>query len=326
MSPGTPQPRRQPRQLTLVAHGVQQRLGAPGAGREHHVPCRDDLHVAAADRPGALVQHPVCRLPTLGARHDPQPGHRAHRAHLDPEALGEREVVLAQRVLGAHPASDHAVAALRAAGAPRSDPAEVRVVHRLAGLPEEHPHRRLAEGAQHPEVVGGAPHQLLDGPIARVLDDPQHPARHLVVGGELGLPVGDVAPLRVVEERLRGHVERVRVVERAATHAGTGQDDDVGQAVDALDAVAPGLGCPQVAAGVPGGLGEVLVLEAPSGLEHEHPVALLGQPKRGDRATEARPDDHDVDVHLDLGSGGVLRPHFNPTAFMTRRDAVSTRA
>ena len=45
-------------------------------------------------------------------------------------------------------------------------------------------------------------------------------------------------------------------------------------------------------------LGEVLVLEPRAGLEHADPVALLGQPQRGDRAAEARADDQDVEVEV----------------------------
>ena len=66
--------------------------------------------------------------------------------------------------------------------------------------------------------------------------------------------------------------------------------------MDPLHAVAPEPRRPEVAAGVPRGLREVLVLEPPPGLEHEHPVALLGGPQRGHRPTEARADDEDVDV------------------------------
>ncbi len=66
--------------------------------------------------------------------------------------------------------------------------------------------------------------------------------------------------------------------------------------VDALDAVAAGPGPEQELPQVPRRGREVLVGEACSRLDHADPVALLGQPQRGDGAAEARADDEDVEV------------------------------
>ena len=60
----------------------------------------------------------------------------------------------------------------------------------------------------------------------------------------------------------------------------------------------PSLRRPEELAQVPGGLGEVLVGEAPTGLQHADAVALLGQPQRGDAAAETRTDDQDVVVRF----------------------------
>ena len=68
-----------------------------------------------------------------------------------------------------------------------------------------------------------------------------------------------------------------------------------------------------------GARGEVLVLEPRARLEHADPVALLGQPERGDRATEAGADDEDVEVEL-------LRAHARPSFFISLRLAVITLA
>ena len=69
--------------------------------------------------------------------------------------------------------------------------------------------------------------------------------------------------------------------------------------VDPLDAVAADLGAEEVAACRSHEVsGEVVVREPGARLEHADPVALLGQPQRGDRAAEAGPDDQDVEVEL----------------------------
>ena len=119
-----------------------------------------------------------------------------------------------------------------------------------------------------------------DGGDRRVLGDAEHPARQVVRRRELGPPVGDVAPLRVVVEGLVRAVERVGVDQRAAADAGPGEDRDVGQPVDALDAEAAQPRRPQEAPQVPRGARELVVGEPSAGLEHQHPVALLGQPQR----------------------------------------------
>ena len=201
------------------------------------------------------------------------------------------------------PAAGHAAAALEAAGALRARAAEVRVGHRLA--------RRLgAVGPKNtptgvgtkvsPTPMSSATSFMMRSASVNVglVDDAEHPLGLVVVRRQLGAPVGDVRPLRVVEERLRRHVERVGVVQRPAAHPGAGQDHHVAQQVDALDAVAAQLRRPQELAQVPGRLGELVVGEAPAGLEHADAVALLGQPQRGDAAAETRTDDQDVVVRL----------------------------
>ena len=175
------------------------------------------------------------------------------------------------------------------------------------GGSEEDPDRSLAIGPADAQVLGRPLHDLLNRTITRVfVDDAEHPGRRVVVRGELGLPVGEVAPLRVVVERARRSVEGVRVVEATAAHTRPGEDHDVGQFVDALDAIAAEPWRPQVVLDVPRGLGEVRVGEASPGLEDEDRPALLGQAERGHRAAETGADDQDIDI--DRGAvGGVLR-------------------
>ena len=173
----------------------------------------------------------------------------------------------------------------------------------LAVGAEEHARPGVGdEGVADAHVVGDLLHDPVGVGERRVGDDAEHPLRLVVVRHQLGAPVGDVRPLRVVEERLRRHVQRVGVVQRAAADARAGQDHHVAQQVDALDAVHAELRRPQELAQVPGGLGELVVGEAATGLEHADAVALLGQPQRADAAAEPRADDQDVVVRLHRAS------------------------
>ena len=124
----------------------------------------------------------------------------------------------------------------------RAGAAEVRVgdrlVRRLAGSAEEDADRGRVEGVAHPHLVGDLLHHLVGGRVQRVVDHAEHPLGLVVVRRQLGAPVGDVPPLRVVVERRQRLVERVGVDQRAAADPGAGQDEAVLERVDALDAVA----------------------------------------------------------------------------------------
>jgi hypothetical protein len=74
--------------------------------------------------------------------------------------------------------------------------------------------------------------------------------------------------------------------------------------MDALDAEAAQLRRPQEVPQIPRRLGEVLVGEAAARFEYADPIALLGEPQRGDAAAEPRTDDEDVVVRLHHTSMG----------------------
>ena len=102
--------------------------------------------------------------------------HLVQLVNLGAELFGEVEVVRRQLVLGVVAAADVAVAARDAAGAPRSNPAEVRIV----GLDA-----RAAEVDAHGSLVERLPsahfdRDLLYGPIdvgrhVRIANDTEHP-------------------------------------------------------------------------------------------------------------------------------------------------------
>jgi hypothetical protein len=140
-------------------------------------------------------------------------------------------------------------------------------------------------------------------------------------GGQLVTPVGDRAPLRVGVERVERLVERVGVDQRAAADTRPRHDQHVAEHVEALDPVAADLRGEEVLAHVKGRRGEVVVLEAGTGLEDSDRVALLGEPQSGDAAAEPGPDDENVVVE---GTG--RRAHGRPSLLSSRIVAVITLA
>src|SRR5699024_7056513 len=248
--------------------------------------------------PGALEGHLPRAVTALT-----QSAHGGPVHHAGARPLGEPQVVLHQRVLGAVPATGHALAALDARGPVRPHPAEVRVRHGLARLPlaagllpEVHADRGVDERVRRPHVLGDGADHLVRVGVRGVGDHTEHPAPLVVERGELGVPVRDVRPLRVLEERGPRLVEGVRVVERAAAHTRAGQDHDVPEQVHALEPEQSQLGRPDVPVQPPRGPGEILVLEAAARLDNGDPVALLRQAARGAAATERGSDDDPVGV------------------------------
>jgi hypothetical protein len=115
-------------------------------------------------------------------------------------------------------------------------------------------------------------------------------------------PVGDVRPLRVLEERIERLVQRVRVDERASADACTRQDDEVVEQRHPLNPAQAEPRHEQIAAEVPVRPGEVLRAEPASGLEHPDAISLLREAERGNAAAESAPDNEHIEVvHLHPG-------------------------
>src|SRR5690606_16673194 len=104
-----------------------------------------------------------------------------------PEPLGQVEVVLVERVLGAYPAPRHTGPAERAPGAIRSLAVEVRVRDLLPRLAKVDSDVGRAEVRLAPEVLGDLSQHLVAALQARVGCRPQHALRRPVVWPELGL-------------------------------------------------------------------------------------------------------------------------------------------
>ena len=308
-----------PRQVALVLHLVQQSLGAQRRGGEHDLVGGEHPGGRLASQLGLGVPHldGVPASQVVGARGDA--GDRGQRQHPGAVLLGEVEVVLDQRVLGVVAAAGHALPAVAAGVAVGALAAEERVgddvVGRLPRPAEEDAHGRGVVGLAHAHLFGHLLHHVVAGRADRVVDDAEHPLGLVVVRRQLGAPVGDVAPRRVVVEGRQRLVQRVGVDQRPAADSGAGQDQAVLERVDALDAVEADLGPEQPALQVEGGRGELVVGEPGARLEHADAVALLGQPQRGHRTTEARADDQDVEVG-----------HGRPSFLISRRLAVITLA
>ena len=210
--------------------------------------------------------------------------------------LGEVEVVLDERVLGAVGAADHAAPAQQTARAVGPLAAEVGVADSLSGRTEEDPDGRLFVALADAELLAELTQQPVDVVVVRVLDDAEHALGLGVVRREGGLPVLERGPLRVFVEGLRRGVQGVGVAEAAAADAAPGDDGDVPEGGQPEDALHAELGVPEVAPQVGGGARQLVVGVAPAALEHADRVALLGEPQRAGAAAESRPDHQPVEV------------------------------
>ncbi len=223
--------------------------------------------------------------------------HLVQFMNLGPQLLRQIQVVRRQLVLCVVTTADVAVPARDAAAAPRSDAPEVGVLGLHARAPEVHAHRGVVEGLPSSDLARG----LLQRPIhvgrhVGVANDPEHPGGLVDAWRQLVGPVGDVRPLRRVEELLRRDVEGVRVYVRTAAHARPTQDQDIVEVLDPLNPVELRRWEPQELRQIPLRLRDVLVLPAPAGLHDADPVALLRRPQGGNAPAEARADDDDVVV------------------------------
>ena len=286
------------RQRATVAAVGEQLVRPEGAGRDHDAPRRERGR-APAGEPGtcAAAGHPVPVAAVLRAERS-DVGDLPLGQDLDAELLGEPEVVLHQGVLGAVPAADHAATAADAAASRGPLAAEEGIVDLDAGLAEVGADPRRLEGVADADLLAVLAQQVVRRPLVRIGRHAQHALGGVVVGGQLALPVAEPAPLGVLEERRPGPVQRVGVSQAATPDPGAGDDEEILEGRHPEDSAEPEAGHPEVAAEVPGRLGEVLVPVAAAALEDGDPVALLGEPQGGHRSAEAGPDDDPVEVEV----------------------------
>ena len=284
------------RQRTVVAAALQQLVRPERAGGQDDVLGGDRAAVLAQQRAGALGRHRVA----VGAVA------RAERADVDDLALGddltarvlgEPEIVLGQGVLRADRAADHAAPAGDAARALGALAVEEGVGDRLAGRAEEDADARLGVRLVGLDVPAEVAQQVVGGIVGGDRRDAEHPLGLVVVRRERGLPVVlQAGPLVIGIEPRAGAVQRVRVAEAAAAHAGAGEDRDVLEERQAEDAVQAQAGGEEVAPQVPGRARELVVGVASAGLHHRDAVALLRQAMGGDAAPESGADHEPVVV------------------------------
>ena len=235
-----------------------------------------------------------------------------------PQLLGEVQVVLHERVLGAVHAADHAAPAQVAARAVGALAAEERVRDGLAGLAEVDADRRAFVGVAHAELLAELAQQLVGRVLVRVLRRRRASAAPRRSAARASLSQSCIpAHWRSSKNCFGGHVQRARVAEAAAADAAAGDDRDVlegGQAEDALQAEAR---APEVALQIGRRARELVVGEAPAALEHADRVALLGQAQRRHAAAEAGADHQPVEVVLSLAlivrAGPVALGRANPS-------------
>ena len=223
--------------------------------------------------------------------------HLVQLVDLRAELLCQVQIVRRHLVLGVAAAAVVAVAARDAAGAPRSEPAEVGIIGLDARGTEVNRQGGLVVGLLPADVVC----DLLDGPVdvrghVRVAHDAEHPPRLVEVRRQLIGPIGDAGPFLCFEELLRWDVHRARVDVRAASDAGAREDENVVEVLDPLDSVELQGGEPDEVRQVPLACRDLLVGPPQASLHHTDGVALLGGAECGNAAAETRADDCDVVV------------------------------
>jgi hypothetical protein len=221
--------------VPLSLHAVQQLLGAPCARRDNHLIGGE----GALGTPTLAGGADGDRVAAAGPRRDARD--RRERVHDRARRFGQVQVVLDEGVLGVVSAAGHALAALEATVARRPRTAKVRVGCFDAGsCAEVNPDGGEVEAVGHAQIGGDLLHDLVGRRHRGVDRDAEHARRLVVVGVEFGLPVGDVRPLAVGEERIaRGAIQRVGVDERATAHSCASEDHHVVEQVDALDSQQP---------------------------------------------------------------------------------------
>src|SRR5262249_8324550 len=130
----------------------QQVVGAERAGGDDHPARGQRPPLAAHPGPRALAGDAVA-LGAVGGPEGRDRGPLAFGLDLDPEPLGEPEVVLDQGVLGAVAAADHAAAAAQAPGPRRALAFEVGVRDLAARLIEEDADPGVREGVADTDLL-----------------------------------------------------------------------------------------------------------------------------------------------------------------------------
>src|SRR5207253_3617859 len=119
---------------------------------------------APGDHPRALAGDAVA-VAAVGGAERADLGHGAVGDDLDAAPFGQVEVVLDERVLGAHRAADHAAGAEGAARAVGTLAAEEGVRHGLPGLAEVDPDRGLPVGVADADVVAVLAQEVVGGVV-----------------------------------------------------------------------------------------------------------------------------------------------------------------
>jgi hypothetical protein len=227
---------RQARQPALVLHMEKKLCRAIGVGSDDHL-LRGVGVTVEMRRPLRPTWMTCVHLEAASIERD-EVMDLVQLMDLDAELFRQVEIVGRQRVLGVAATADVAFAARDASGAPRSDPAEVRVVRLDAGATEIDAHRGLVERLPSSHLDPDLLHDPIDvGGHVRIANGAEHPGCLIQMRRQFVGPVGDVRPFPGVEEPLGRDIQRVGVDVRAAAHACATEDEYIVEILDPLDPV-----------------------------------------------------------------------------------------
>ena len=281
------------RQRTVQFALGQQAVGAERAGGNDHTARAEGARFLREPGPRSL-RGDLVAIAAIARTHGADVGDLAVADDGRALLLGEPEIVLEQRVLGAHPAADHALAAARATGACRSFAAEVRIGHFAPGFTEEDTDRSARERVADAEVLTHSAQQVLGAARVRHGRDAEHALCGLVVRTQDRAPVFETDPLWIGEEGGLGAVERVGVDRAPAADCGTRRDEDVLERRKLEDPAQAYRGRPEEALEIPGGRRVLVVCVAVARLDDQDLVALLAESQRRYAAAETGTDDDPV--------------------------------
>lgn len=205
------------------------------------------------------------------------------------------EVILDERVLGVVAAADHARADVLATRARGTFAAEVGIGNRLAFVTEKDADLGWAKRTALSQLFRDRFQRAVGGPFARIRGHAQHSARRVVMRTKEGLPIGEIAPRRRIEQLIARFQEDVAVPQTAAADAAAVENQHAVEERHFQDAETAQRGQPQILPDDPVATREILVAVALAALQHEHAVALFRQTHRGNAAAESGANHHIVE-------------------------------
>src|SRR6267154_4622323 len=164
-----------------------------------------------------------------------------------------------------------------AAGSRRTGTVEIGVGHGFAWLAEVDADTGLLERVRAAKVPADVLQDVVTLALERHFVDAQHALGGVVVGCKARFPVGEVAPLRILEIRTWCAIKRRRIREAPAAHRRSAENENVLECCQPPDTLQAKLRRPEHASQLPCAARQALIAETAAAFEHRHAVSLFRQ-------------------------------------------------